>query len=321
MSDSTQAIPHRASVASRPLGAEAHLAVSDEVRDALAAGRPVLALESSFLAHGLPAGTNLDTATEMEVAIRAAGVVPAMTALLGGKIRVGLNSREREQLAGGVGVAKASPRDFAPLVVSRAPGATTVAGTLAAATAAGIPVMATGGLGGVHRGANATWDVSGDLQALARYPVVVVCSGAKSILDLAKTMEVLESYGVPVVGLGCEYLPGFHLRRTEIHLEHTANTPQGAAEMARVHLNWADGGMLFVNPVPMAAALAPAEVERWVAQAAKEARAEGISGKAETPYLLARLSELSEGATLVANTALLVENAAMGAKIAAYLAQ
>lgn len=292
------------------------ISLSAEVADALAGDRAVVALESTAIAHGLPAPANLEVAAAMERAVRDAGAVPAMIAALDGKLRIGLSSDDVGRLAGG-DVAKVSRRDL-PFALARGiDGATTVSTTMIAARMAGIAVFATGGIGGVHRGAENTFDVSADLEELARTDVCVVSSGAKSILDLPKTLEVLETLGVPVIGYGCDRFPGFYTRETDLPVDGRCDTPE---EVARVmDVKWRmelRGAVLLANPIPRPAALDEGETEKAIAEALADAEAKGIGGKALTPHLLAHLHEATEGRTRAANSALLVDNARVGGLIA-----
>lgn len=286
------------------------------VREALDAGRPVVALESTVIAHGLPHPHNLETALGMERAIREAGGVPATVGLIAGRAVIGLSEAEIEALATSGDVAKASRRDLAALLASGATGATTVAATICLAARAGIRMMATGGVGGVHRGGEASLDVSADLYELARTPVAVVCAGAKAILDLARTLEVLESLGVPVVGFGTSEFPAFFSRESGLATPHTAATAKEAARLLEAQSALGPGGVLIVQPPPAEHALPRAEVEGWIDAAVAEAEVAGIAGSALTPFLLERVSELSGGRTLAANVALLLENARLAAAIA-----
>jgi len=293
-----------------------------EVREALAAGRPVVALESTIITHGMPAPRNLETARAVEAAVRAGGAVPATIALLDGRISVGLDAEDLERLAGEAqsasGVAKASRADLPAVLASGGPGSTTVAATMICAELAGIRVFATGGIGGVHRGAETSFDVSADLQELARTPVTVVCAGAKAILDLAKTLEVLETLGVPVIGYGCDDLPAFYSRTSGLAVPLRRDT---AAEIAAVMAaKWAlglGGGLVIANPIPAAAEIPAAKIAAHIEAALQEAAAEGVQGKAVTPFLLARLEALTGGASLEANVALVLNNARLAAEIAA----
>lgn len=298
-----------------------YLRYSEEVRAALANGKPVVALESTVIAHGLPYPQNVEAALAMEAVIRAEDVIPATIALLDGWIAVGISKAEIERLAQGE-VLKASRRDLAVALAQRRTAATTVAGTLACATLAGIPVFATGGIGGVHRGAPESFDVSADLNELARAPVLTVCAGVKAILDLALTLEYLETHGVPVIGLQTDELPAFYSRTSGLLVPHRAET---AAEVARIaHAQWNSGlggGLLVTCPIPEANALPAGLVEGAIATALGEAERRRIQGPALTPFVLQRLSELTSGATLVANRALLVNNALWAARFATALQQ
>jgi pseudouridine-5'-phosphate glycosidase len=293
-----------------------YLELHAEVADALAAGRPVVALESTAIAHGLPRPRNLVTARHLEAIVRDVGAVPATVAVLDRRIRVGLSAEALGQFAAREDVVKASRRDLAFLLASGHPGATTVAATLAVAALAGIRVFATGGIGGVHRGGAASLDVSADLAALADCPVALVSAGAKLILDLEKTLEVLETYSVPVIGYGCTSFPGFYCADAGLPLDLGVETPREAADIMRAHWTLGQGGLLFAKPIPEAAGLRRGEVEGWIAEALGEAGDAGIGGKAVTPFVLARLHELSGGRTLDANVALLEANARVAAEIA-----
>jgi pseudouridylate synthase len=300
---------------------DALLHASPEVAEALAAGRPVVALESTLIAHGLPRPDNLSMARDMQAAVRAHGAVPATVALVDGHIRVGLTELELERLANAREVRKVSRRDLAAVLARRELGATTVAGTLACAALAGIRLFATGGLGGVHRGGELSLDVSADLAELARSPLGVVCAGAKSVLDLPRTLEVLESLGVPVVGYGTGRFPAFFCQDSGLDLPHRVDGPGEAARLLATHFALGPGGLVLAQPPPAAACLPEAEVEALVTEAEGEARRRGISGAALTPFLLARLVDRSGGRTLTVNKALLLANAAAAADIAAALAR
>ncbi|HLH25969.1 MAG TPA: pseudouridine-5'-phosphate glycosidase [Chloroflexota bacterium] len=298
-----------------------HFLLAPEVAAALESGAAIVALESTAIAHGLPWPDNLAVAQAMEAAVRAAGAVPATIAVLDGRVRVGLGAAELELIARDPDIAKLSWRDLPVAVARGGNGATTVAGTLAVAGRLGIRVFATGGLGGVHPGAEATFDVSADLGALARTPCLVVCSGAKSLLDLARTLELLESLGVPVLGYGTDELPAFYTRTSGLRLSARVDTPAEAATIAAAQ--WAlglGGGLVLAVPVPAAAALDAAEVAGVLHAAEARAAAAGVRGPALTPFLLADLHAHSGGRTLAANAALLEHNAAVGGAVAAALA-
>ncbi len=302
------------------------LDIRPEVAAALGEGRPVVALETTVLAHGLPPPHNLETARAMERAVRAAGAVPATLGLIGGRVRVGLDAAELARFADpDERPAKVSHRDLGPVLAASGLGATTVAATLACAARAGIRLLATGGIGGVHRSGPAggadRLDVSADLTELARAPVAVVCAGAKAVLDLPRTLEVLETQGVPVLGYGCDEFPAFYARRSGLRLEARVDTPMAAAAALRAHWRLGlPGGLVIAVPPPAASALDVEELEPWIGQALAEAAAQGVAGQAVTPFLLARLAALSAGRTLAANTALLVHNARIGGEIAVALA-
>jgi pseudouridine-5'-phosphate glycosidase len=299
---------------------EAPLTIAVEVADALRARRPVVALESTLITHGLPQPANVETALAMEAAVRESGAVPATIAILGGKITVGLTHAEIERLASrpAGSVRKCSRRDL-PIAVARGEdGTTTVAGTMIVAHMAGIRVFATGGIGGVHRGA--PFDVSADLLELGRTPVAVVCSGAKSILDLPLTREVLETHGVPVIGLGTETMPAFYARSSGLLVDVSVKTPGEAARIiAAAGRLGAQHGLLVTVPVPEAEALPEEIMEAAICQATAEASAQGVHGREVTPFLLARVAELTGGASRRANVALLINNARVAAEIAVAL--
>ena len=292
------------------------LTVHPHVQQALVAGAPVVALESTVIAHGLPAPHNLDVARRMEAVVRSEGATPATVAVLDGHVRVGLEPAELERLAEGE-VAKVSLHTLAVTLTRRAIGATTVAATMWAAAQVGIRVFATGGIGGVHRGEG--WDISADLPALATLPVAVVCSGPKAILDLPRTREWLETWGVPVLGYQTDELPAFFSRSSGLPVDCRVEAPEEAAEIIRTHLALGRGGVLVTVPVPAAQEVPAEQVLAWLAEAEAEAHARGLSGPALTPFLLNALARLSRGATLQANLALLVNNAAVAARIAGAL--
>ena len=294
------------------------LQVSSEVERALADQKPVVALESTVIAHGLPWPRNLETALQMEAVIRAEGAVPATIGILNGQPVAGLSPEEIEILATSDGVAKVSLRDVAAVVARGGHGATTVAASIWLAASAGIRVLSTGGVGGVHRGGKMSLDLSADLIELGRTPVAVVCAGAKAVLDLPRTLEVFETLGVPVVGYGTDEFPAFYARQSGLQLEHRVETPREAARLMAAQWSLGlDSGIVFACPPPSERALGRSEVEALVAEALERAAAEGIRGKALTPYLLQQLAELSGGRTLEANVALLEQNARIGARIAA----
>jgi len=290
---------------------------SDEVAEALSARRPIVALESTVVAQGLPHPENLQTAQRLQDLVKEGGAVPATVAVLDGKIRVGLEAADLERLATSTDIAKLSSRDIAPVAAKGDSGATTVAGTLAVAKAAGLRVFATGGIGGVHRGGESSLDISADLKTLGHCPVAVISAGAKSILDLPRTLEVLESEGVPVIGFGTNVFPVFYCRNSGLGLEHRVDGAAAAARIMETH--WSLGspsGLLIANPVPQPDSLPEADVAAWIGTALAEADEAGIVGKEVTPYLLRRLVELSGGRTLKANIALLENNARTAAEVA-----
>lgn len=298
------------------------LVLSAEVATALAERRPVVALESSLIAQGLPAPHNLETAIASEQAVRDEGAVPATTAIEGGKLLVGCPTPLLERLAEpSSGARKAGSRDLAPLIASGALASTTVSAVARAAAIAGIPLLATGGIGGVHRGAAASFDVSSDIDELASTRVAVVCSGAKSILDLPATLELLETRRVPVIGIGVDELPAFYATSSGLRLAHRVDSPDDAAGVLAVHLAIeGSAGILFVQPPPAELAIPGDEVAGWIEIANVEAGERGIRGGGVTPYVLARLGELSEGRTLRTNIGLIVNNARMAARVAVALA-
>ena len=296
------------------------LAVSREVRDALDARRPVVALESTVIAHGLPRPDNLKVARELEQVVRDGGATPATIALAGGQAVVGVDAALLERLAAEDGIAKVSLRDIAPVLADPARiGATTVAATVEVASRAGIAVFATGGIGGVHRDVERTLDVSADLGAIARHPVCVVCAGAKMILDLPRTLEYLETLGVPVVGYETDDFPAFYVRSSGLRVAHRADDAGRAARIVRVQLD-RGAGLVIAVPPPADAALASDEAEAALARAVDDAERQGVRGAAVTPHLLRALGELSEGRSVRANAALLRRNAEVGAAIARALA-
>jgi pseudouridine-5'-phosphate glycosidase len=296
------------------------LAVRPEIAAALGARRPVVALESTIIAHGLPWPVNLETARAAEAAVRDQGAVPATVAVWQGRPTVGLAHAELEALAQGRDILKVSRRDLAVAIAQRRTAATTVAATMMLAHRAGIHLFATGGIGGAHRPAE-SWDVSADLLELARTPVAVVCAGAKSILDIPRTLEILETHGVPVLGFGTDEFPAFYLRSSSERLTARIDSPEQAADVMAAHWAFGGAGLVLAQPLPEAAALAPEELDRAIAQAEGEAAAARMRGPALTPFLLSRLAEITEGKTLRANQALMVANARLAAQVAKALAE
>ncbi len=299
------------------------LSVSPEVRDALRTGQPVVALESTIISHGMPYPRNVETALNVERIIRENGAVPATVAIIQGKITVGCSQDQIEYLGKkGLAVTKASRRDLPVLLMRGEDGATTVATTMIGAALADIPVFVTGGIGGVHRGAETTMDISADLEELGRTPVLVVCAGAKSILDLGLTLEYLETKGVPVIGYGTEELPAFYTRTSGFRVDYRLDTPKEIAGAYRA-LRDCDlgGGMLVTNPIPEEYAMDPAYINGAIDEAIAECGRLGIHGKATTPYLLDKIQKLTGGASLEANIQLVYNNARLGARIAKELCE
>lgn len=294
------------------------LQVSDEVGEAISAGRAVVALESSLIAQGLPVPHNLETALGAEEAVRESGAVPATVALEGGRLIVGADASLLERLADpGRSVAKAGSRDLGPLLAAGALASTTVSATVRAAHLVGIVVFATGGIGGVHRGAVGGFDVSSDIDELAATPVAIICSGAKSMLDLAATLELLETRRVPVIGYGVDELPAFYSVSSGLRVPHRVDGPAAAAATIAAHRSIpGSGGMLIVQPPPADLAIDATEVEAWIADAMRDAEARGIRGGAVTPHLLGFMARASGGRTLNVNIGLIVNNARTAGQIA-----
>ena len=293
-----------------------------EVASALADGRPVVALESTIITHGMPWPDNLDMAVAVEGIVRARGAVPATIALIDGRIRVGLDAAALRRFAGARDAAKASRRDLAALVAGGATAGTTVAATMLIAVRCGIAIFATGGIGGVHRGAEQTFDVSADLVELGRTPVAVVSAGAKSILDIGKTLEVLETQGVPVLGYRTDAFPAFYARDSGHKVDRRIDTPEALAQVIHAQRRLGlQSGILIANPVPEEGALPAGEIDARIAEACREAEAAGVSRKELTPFLLARINELTGGRSLKANIALISNNAALAAEVAVAYAQ
>ncbi|MDY5564342.1 MAG: pseudouridine-5'-phosphate glycosidase [Candidatus Limivicinus sp.] len=300
-----------------------YLDISPEVKAALEAGKPVVALESTIISHGMPYPKNVETALLVEQTLRDNGAVPATIAVIGGRLKAGLSKEEIEYLGKtGRGVAKASRRDLPALVARGADGATTVTTTMIIAHMAGIQVFATGGIGGVHRGAETTMDISADLEELAQTPVMVVCAGAKSILDLGLTLEYLETKGVPVIGYGTEELPAFYTRKSGFGVDYRVDSPEELAAMfaAQRDLGY-KGGMLVTNPIPEEYAMPKDVIDAAIEQALRECKEQGVHGKETTPFLLARVVELTGGDSLESNIQLVLNNARVAARTAAALAK
>ena len=298
-----------------------YLDISPEVQQALADGKPVVALESTIISHGMPYPKNVETAMLVEKTIRENGAVPATIAIIGGRLKAGLSPEEIEYLGkSGRKVAKVSRRDLAAIVARGADGATTVTTTMIIAHMAGIKVFATGGIGGVHRGAETTMDISADLEELASTPVMVVCAGATSILDLGLTLEYLETKGVPVIGYGTDELPAFYTRSSGFGVDYRVDTPAQLAAMFKAQQELGmKGGMLVTNPIPEQYAMDKAVIDAAIEQAVAESKEQGIHGKETTPFLLARVVELTGGDSLESNIQLVLNNAIVASKTAAEL--
>jgi len=297
-----------------------HMIISEEVVDAIASNKPVVALESTIITHGMPFPQNLDIALAVESRVREAGAIPATIAIMDGKLQVGISGDRLEKLAENAdNAAKASRRDVASLLVKGGLAGTTVATTMQIAKAANIEVFATGGIGGVHRGAEQSFDISADLAELARTPVAVVCAGAKSILDISKTLEVLESNGVPVLGYGSEFFPAFFCRSSGHRVDHSFDDVKEIAKVIAMQNSLGMGGVLVGVPIPQEDAMDDEKIEKIIKTAISEAESAGISRKDLTPYLLQRIFELSDGASLKANGALIKNNALIAGKIAVAL--
>ena len=298
------------------------ISVRSDIAAALAGGKPVVGLESTVIAHGLPRPHNLATALQMEAAVREAGALPATIAVLEGQLVVGITEEQIASIAETPDVAKVSSSDLSAILASRRPGATTVAATIFIAAQAGIEIISTGGIGGAHRGSEITFDISADLAELARTPVAVICSGAKAILDLPRTVEVIETMGIPVAGYATNEFPAFYSRESNLPLQHRVDTPREAARLVRMQRDLGrlgpgtTAGMLIVNPPPAESAMPRAEMESLISGALKAAEAAGIRGKAVTPFLLEQLARTSRGKTLKSNIALLVANARLAGEIA-----
>jgi pseudouridylate synthase len=295
---------------------------SPEVAEARAKKKPIVALESTIITHGMPYPRNVETAQTVEDAVRSFGAAPATIAVVDGRFRIGLERKEIEslgQLSGGV--VKASRRDLAPVVARRGSAGTTVAATMFVAGLAGVEIFATGGIGGVHRGAEQTFDISADLVELSRTRVAVVCAGAKSILDIEKTLEFLETQGVAIVGYRCDEFPAFYARSSGFKLEHRCDGLHDLARMIRLQRDIGPGGLLIANPVPEDHALEEAMIEERIAEAVAEAKEQGVAQKEATPFLLKRVVELTGGRSLEANIALIKNNAILAAQTAVELAR
>lgn len=295
-----------------------YLDIHPDVQQALSEGKPVVALESTIISHGMPYPENVDTALRVEKAVRDNGAIPATIAILKGRLKVGLSEEEITYLGlQGQSAIKTSRRDIPFIVANKADGATTVASTMILADMAGIRVFATGGIGGVHRGAETSFDISADLEELAETKVAVVCAGIKSILDLGLTLEYLETKGVPVIGYGTETLPAFYTRESQFGVDYRIDSPELIAAVLKAKWEMKlKGGAVIANPVPEEHALKNEEIDSVIEAAITEMDAKGIKGKDSTPFLLAKVAEKTAGSSLKANIALVLNNAALAAKIA-----
>ena len=300
-----------------------YLDVNPEVAAAIAAGKPVVALESTIISHGMPYPQNVETALNVERIIRENGAVPATIAIIGGRLKAGLTAEEIEYFGKkGQAIAKASRRDIAVLCARGEDGATTVTTTMMIAHMAGIKVFATGGIGGVHRGAETTMDISADLEELAQTPVMVVCAGAKSILDLGLTLEYLETHGVPVIGYQTEELPAFYTRKSGFKVDYRLDTPAQLAQAFHVKQELGlRGGMLVTNPIPEQYSMDADVINKAINEAVEEAKEQGIHGKATTPFLLAKIKDITGGSSLAANIQLVYNNAKLATATACELAK
>ena len=295
-----------------------YLDLSPEVDAALKAGKPVVALESTIISHGMPYPQNVETALKVEQTIREGGATHATIAIIGGRLKAGLTPEEIEYLGKkGTAVTKASGRDLPVLVARGQDGATTVTTTMIIAAMAGIKVFATGGIGGVHRGAETTMDIAADLEELAHTPVMVICAGAKSILDLGLTLEYLETKGVPVIGYGTEELPAFYTRKSGFKVDYRVDSPEELAAIFKAKQEMGlGGGMLVTNPIPEQYSLDPERINKAIDEAVAEAKQLGIHGKETTPFLLAKIKDITGGDSLASNIQLVLNNARLAARVA-----
>ena len=298
-----------------------YLDIAPEVQQAVAEGRPVVALESTIISHGMPYPQNVETALNVEKIIRENGAVPATIAIIGGRLKAGLSKEEIDYLGRtGAGIPKASRRDLPVLVAQGKDGACTVTTTMMIADMAGIRVFATGGIGGVHRGAQETFDISADLEELANTSVMVICAGAKSILDLGLTLEYLETHGVTVIGYGTSELPAFYTRESGLGVDARIDTPEDLAAVFQAQRDLGlKTGMLVTNPIPQQYAMDKTVIDKAIDQALAESHEQGIHGKETTPFLLARVAELTGGDSLESNIQLVLNNARVAAKTAVAL--
>ena len=298
---------------------ENYLEIQPEIADAIANGKPVVALESTIISHGMPYPQNVEMATKVEEIVRENGAIPATIAIMDGKLKVGLTADDIEKLAKtGLQATKVSRRDIPFVIANKSVGATTVASTMIIAEMAGVKFFATGGIGGVHRDAQQTFDISADLDELARTNVAVICAGIKSILDLGLTLEYLETKGVPVVGYQTDKLPAFYTRESDFSVDYNMTTTKDIADALKV--KWEsglNGGAVIANPIPQDASIPTDEIDSYITKAVAESEEQGIKGKDSTPFLLARVCELTEGKSLTANIALVFNNARVASEIAA----
>lgn len=299
-----------------------YLSITPEIEEAIKEGKPIVALESTILSHGMPYPENVEFAHKVEEIVRAEGAIPATTAIIGGKLKVGLNSEELEIMCKAEGVGKVSRRDVAVFLATGQTGATTVATTMLIASLAGIRIFATGGIGGVHRGAQETMDISADLQELAHTPVCVVGAGCKSILDIGLTLEYLETMGVPVLGYQTEDFPAFYCRKSGFKVDYKLNDANEAARILKTKWDLGlEGGFLIGNPIPEEYALDYDEMEKVIVKALDMAKKEGIKGKATTPFLLAHIKDLTNGVAFASNVQLALNNAKVASQIAVELSK
>jgi pseudouridine-5'-phosphate glycosidase len=301
---------------------ENYLDVNPEIKSAISDGRPVVALESTIISHGMPYPKNVETALAVEQIVRDNGAVPATIAILDGRIKIGLTPDEIEVLGKSHDAVKASRRDIPFILAKGLTGATTVAATMILADLAGIRIFATGGIGGVHRGAQETFDISADLQELGKTNVAVICAGAKSILDIGLTLEYLETQGVPVVGYGTDELPAFYTSKSGYPVDYRLDTTEELAKALRTKWDLGlNGGVVIANPIPAEYEMDPVVINAAISAAVKEAEEKGIKGKESTPFLLAKVKELTDGASLDSNIQLVYNNAKIGAQIAVALSK
>ncbi|MDO5715781.1 MAG: pseudouridine-5'-phosphate glycosidase [Tissierellia bacterium] len=297
-----------------------YMVISEEVQEAMDQNKPIVALESTIISHGMPYPQNLETAKRCEEIVRENGAVPATTAIIGGKIHVGLTEEELQYMATSKDIIKCSRRDYAYVISQGLNGATTVATSIITAALAGIKILVTGGIGGVHRGAEDTMDISRDLEELASNNIVVVCAGAKSILDIGLTLEYLETQGVTVYGYQTKEMPAFYTPHSGFNLDYSVQSPEEVAKAAKTQWDLGlDGGVLLANPIPQKDAMDGEVIHKAIAEAIEDAKKEGIHGKETTPYLLDRVLQVTEGDSLIANIALVENNAKIGAQVAKYL--